>query len=76
MTARSSLVRFHRVLITAGILFCAGFAGWCFMSASTTARGLFWALGIAFSFLAVVLSVYLWNLSRVLGYRDERSSRR
>jgi membrane protein implicated in regulation of membrane protease activity len=29
-------------------------------------------LGVIFAILAVVLAVYLWNLRRVLGYRDDR----
>jgi hypothetical protein len=30
------------------------------------------ALGVIFAVLGVVLAVYLWNLRRVLGYRDDR----
>lgn len=76
MTLSSSLVRFHRVLISAGILFCGGFAVWSFLAGSRTGRGAWYVLGAIFAVLAVVLSVYLWNLRRVLGYRDERTSRR
>ena len=71
-----STVRFHRVLISAGILFCGGFAVWAFLAGSRTGLGAWWALGAIFSLLAVVLAVYLWNLRRVLGYRDERTTRR
>lgn len=64
MARGSSLIGFHRVLITAGILFCGGFAVYAWSGGHTT-------LGLIFAVLAAVLLVYLWNLSRVLGYRDE-----
>lgn len=32
-------------------------------------------LGAIFAILAVVLAIYLWNLRRVLGYRDEDGER-
>jgi hypothetical protein len=67
---RSSLIGFHRVLITAGILFCTGFAVWSFHAAATGDRSSMWLLGVVFAILAVGLGVYLWNLSRVLGYGD------
>ncbi|HET6639022.1 MAG TPA: hypothetical protein VFH82_09600 [Gemmatimonadota bacterium] len=35
----------------------------------------FGLLGAVFAVLAVVLAIYLWNLRRVLGYRDERGER-
>lgn len=62
--AGSSLIGFHRVLITAGIVFCGGFAVYAWTDGHT-------ALATVFAILAVALLVYLWNLSRVLGYRDE-----
>lgn len=64
MAGRSSLIGFHRILITAGIIFCGGFAVYAWSGGQTT-------LGMVFAVLAVALLVYLWNLSRVLGYRDE-----
>ena len=67
---RSSLIGFHRVLITAGILFCAGFAGWSFHAAASGNQDSMWLLGAVFAILAIALGVYLWNLSRVLGYRE------
>ena len=75
----SSLIQFHRVLITAGILFCGGFAGWAFVAAARGDRFGLWILGAVFAVLALALVVYLWNLSRVLGYGGhgrERSARR
>lgn len=64
MAGRSSLIGFHRVLITAGIVFCGGFAVYAWTGGHGT-------LATVFAVLAVGLLVYLWNLSRVLGYRDE-----
>lgn len=71
----SSLIQFHRVLIAAGILFCGGFAGWAFLAASRSGRGSTWILGFVFAVLALGLAVYLWNLRRVLGYREDRPTR-
>ena len=59
------------MLISAGILFCGGFAVWTFVEASRTGSPAAWALGGVFAFLALGLAVYLWNLSRFLGYRDD-----
>ncbi|MGH7558815.1 MAG: hypothetical protein ACREMD_13745 [Gemmatimonadota bacterium] len=64
MAGRSSLIGFHRVLITAGILFCGGFAVYTWMDGHAV-------LATVFGVLALALLVYLCNLSRVLGYRDE-----
>lgn len=63
--ARSSLIPFHRVLISAGILFCAGFALWSWLAASPT-------LAVVFAILAAALGIYLWNLNRILGYPSDR----
>ncbi|HET6342812.1 MAG TPA: hypothetical protein VFG78_11610 [Gemmatimonadota bacterium] len=64
MAGRSSLIGFHRVLISAGIVFCVGFATYAWYRGQIT-------LSIVFGILAILLVAYLWNLSRVLGYRDE-----
>ena len=58
------------MLITAGILFCTGFAAWSFYAAATANRGSMWILGAVFAVLAISLGVYLWNLRRILGYGD------
>ncbi len=72
MKPRSSLIQFHRVLIAAGILFCGGFAAYTFALASREGGGgWMWALGAVFAAFAVGFTVYLWNLSRVLGYSDD-----
>lgn len=70
--AGSSLVPFHRVLIAAGIVFCAGFSWWMFSESGGPGSTPYRTLGVVFAILAVVLAVYLWNLRRVLGYRDDR----
>lgn len=69
----SSLVPFHRVLITAGIVFCAGFSWWMFSLGGRSDSLLYIGTGVVFAILAVLLVLYLWNLSRFLGYdRDQR----
>ncbi len=66
----SSLIPFHRVLISAGILFCGGFAIWTFAAAADSEGAGLWVLGGVFAVLAVVLAVYLWNLKRILGIEE------
>ncbi|MFN2420927.1 MAG: hypothetical protein ABR527_06055 [Gemmatimonadota bacterium] len=73
---RSSLIGFHRVLISAGILFCAGFAAWAFHAAAAGGRVSMWTLGTVFAILAIGLGVYLWNLRRILGYGESPTRRR
>lgn len=73
---QSSLIQFHRVLIAAGIVFCAGFAAWTFVAAARDGGVERWLLGGVFVVLAAALAVYLWNLRRVLGYGDRRFPRR
>lgn len=69
----SSLVPFHRVLISAGIVFCAGFSWWMFSLGGRVGSSRYLLLGWVFAVLAVVLVIYLWNLRRVLGYdKNER----
>jgi membrane protein implicated in regulation of membrane protease activity len=70
--AGSSLIPFHRVLIVAAIVFCAGLSWWMFSMSGSPGSTPYQALGVIFAILAVVLTVYLWNLRRVLGYRDDR----
>lgn len=54
------MIPFHRLLITAGIVFCAGFALWSLLRGSM-------ALGIGFAVLAVGLGYYLRHLKRFIG---------
>jgi hypothetical protein len=54
------MIPFHRVLITAGIVFCAGFALWSIW------RGQI-GLGLGFAALGVALTYYLRHLRRFIG---------
>ncbi len=54
------MIRFHRVLISTGILFCARYALWSMW------RGQ-WALGIGFAALGLGLTYYLRHLKRFIG---------
>lgn len=71
----SSLIPFHRVLIATAIVFCAGLAWWMFSMSGGSDSTPYGLLGAIFAILAVVLAIYLWNLRRVLGYRDEPKRR-
>ena len=71
----SSLIPFHRVLIATAIVFCAGLAWWMFSMSGEESSTPYGLLGVIFAILAVVLAIYLWNLRRVLGYRDRRDER-
>ncbi|MGH7565382.1 MAG: hypothetical protein ACREK2_00985 [Gemmatimonadota bacterium] len=68
--AGSSLVPFHRVLIAVAIAFCAGLSWWMFSMRGHDRDAPYTLMGVVFALLAVVLVVYLWNLRKVLGYRD------
>lgn len=54
------MIPFHRILITTGIVFCAGFAVWSLL------RGQM-ALGIGFGVLGLGLAYYLRHLRRFIG---------
>ena len=54
------MIPFHRILITTGIVFCAGFGLWAVWRGSMT-------LGIGFLALAVALLYYLRHLKRFIG---------
>jgi hypothetical protein len=61
------MIPFHRVLITAGIVFCAGFALWA-LGQYITARQLgMLLLTVTFAVLALGLTYYLIHLKRFLG---------
>ncbi|HUP19969.1 MAG TPA: hypothetical protein VM778_08460 [Gemmatimonadota bacterium] len=72
MSSRSSLIPFHRVLISAGILFCGGFAVYTGVIASREDGGAgMYLLTAVFAVFALVLGYYLWHLKRFVGYRDD-----
>lgn len=54
------MIPFHRLLISAGIVFCAGFALWSLWRGALL-------IGIGFLALAAALGYYLRHLSRFLG---------
>ncbi|MGH7751812.1 MAG: hypothetical protein ACREN5_03265 [Gemmatimonadales bacterium] len=61
------MIPFHKLLISTGIVFCAGFAGWSFWRFGEASGGGLLALGIVFALLAAGLGYYLRNLRRFLG---------
>ena len=63
-----SLVAFHRFLISAGILFCAGFAAWETRAFMENGGALSIVLAITFAVLGIGLVLYLLRLNRFLGY--------
>ena len=54
------MIPFHKLLISTGVVFCAGFAAWSLWRGSMT-------LGVAFAVLAMGLGYYLANLKRFIG---------
>lgn len=54
------MMSFHRLLITTGIVFCAGFAVWSLSREQ-------WVLGIGFAVLGAGLTYYLRHLRRFVG---------
>ncbi|HET9385552.1 MAG TPA: hypothetical protein VFO67_10415 [Gemmatimonadales bacterium] len=54
------MIPFHRILITTGIIFCAGFAAWSLWREQLV-------LGIGFGVLGLALTYYLWHLRRFIG---------
>ena len=65
-----SLISFHRILIVAAILFCAGY-GVYELSAFTKGAGNGSLVISGFFFVCTVgLSYYLWHLKRFLGVEE------
>lgn len=62
-----SLIAFHRVLITTGILFSGGFAAWEIDRFAAGGGGLHLLLGAVFGLAALGLIWYLLHLERFLG---------
>jgi hypothetical protein len=60
------MIPFHRFLITTGILFCFGFAGWAFYAYRSTGDGRELAFAVAFAAAGGLLGYYLKNLNRFL----------
>ena len=68
-----SLIRFHRVLIGTGIVFCFAFAGWELIRWWVGGPGSV-LLGGTFVGLGALLVFYLGKLDRFLGYEDDGPS--
>jgi hypothetical protein len=64
-----SLLAFHRALIVAAIVFCFGFALYQVLGSSPGA-GSPW-VAVTFAALGVGLVLYLFRMSRVLGYERD-----
>ena len=64
-----SLISFHRLLITAAILFCGGFAVWEFSAYGGGGEPASLVLAIVFAILTAGLIYYLVNLQRFLDRR-------
>lgn len=65
-----SLIGFHKVLITTGILFCAGFGAWQLLQFARAGGTAALAVGLLSTLAAVGLGVYLALLGRFLGHRE------
>lgn len=65
-----SLVAFHRGLIAAAIVFCAGYGLWELLQYTRAGSGASLALGLVFLVLAGGLGYYLARLGRFLGYEE------
>lgn len=63
-----SLIAFHRVLITTGILFSGGFSAWQIQEFAEGGTVLQLVLGCAFGLAALGLLWYLLHLDRFLGH--------
>jgi hypothetical protein len=66
-----SLIAFHRFLISAGIVFCAGFAAWEVRAFTQTSRPGSLILAVVFAILALALVIYLRRLNRILGLESD-----
>lgn len=66
-----SLINFHRFLITAGIIFCLGYAGWEVAAFTRTRATGDLILAAVFFALGLALAYYLSRLRRFLTGRDD-----
>ncbi len=62
-----SLINFHRVLIVAAILFCAGYGAYELMAFTGVGGNGSRVLSAFFFVCAAGLSYYLWRLKDILG---------
>lgn len=64
LQSTTMLIRFHIILVAAGVLFCVGFALYLFIRSATTSVGADVALGAVFTALGLALSLYLRGVLR------------
>ena len=62
-----SLINFHRVLIVAAIVFCAGYGAFELSGFTKGGGNASLAMSGVFFVLTALLSYYLWRLKRFLG---------
>lgn len=67
-----SLVWFHRLLITAAIVFCFGFGAWQLLAYSDQGGLGALLIGLAFLLAGAALIVYLRRLRRFLNLPEDR----
>ena len=65
-----SLISFHRVLIAAAILFCAGYGAYELLAFTRGGGNGSLVMSGVFFVLAAGLSYYLWRLKRFLGLEE------
>ncbi len=65
-----SLIGFHRVLIAAAILFCAGYGAYELLAFIRGGGNGSLVMSGVFFVLAAGLSYYLWHLNRFLGVEE------
>ena len=61
------MIPFHKLLISSGIAFCAGFALWAVVQYARTGHAASLGLARAFTVAAAALGYYLRHLRRFLG---------
>ena len=61
------MIPFHKLLISTGIVFCAGFALWTVVQYGRTGSAAMLGLGVVFAAAALALGYYLRHLRRFLG---------
>ena len=61
------MIPFHKLLISSGIVFCAGFALWALIQYVRTGQAASLGLALAFTLAAAALGYYLRHLRRFLG---------
>ncbi|MGH7700161.1 MAG: hypothetical protein ACREMJ_06540 [Gemmatimonadales bacterium] len=61
------MIPFHKLLISSGIVFCAGFALWALVQYVRAGQAASLGLALVFTIAAAALGYYLRHLRRFLG---------